>query len=231
LKHFKHPATVVAALALFVALGGGAWASALISGAKIKNHSIPAKKLTKSAIRSLHGMRGKRGPAGAVGPAGPQGPQGAKGPVGPQGPGGTIVTYNATASASPPIKTIGTFLGDTLGAQCKTSAGNAELDVAIKTSDGSWAADYSAVDTIGGSSDTQVFSESFPKGHFTTFQDADTVIAGAGAQQADKQVNIVQLGPVAGSLLWHETASTVGSSPTCHMSVETFPETITKVTG
>ena len=44
MKHLKHPATVIAALALFVAVGGGATASVLISGTQIKNHSIAAKK-------------------------------------------------------------------------------------------------------------------------------------------------------------------------------------------
>lgn len=103
MKQLRHPATVIAAAALFFAVGGGAlaYASGLIPGSRIKNHSIPAKKLTKSAIKSLHGLRG---PAGAPGATGPPGPKGATGSTGPQGPGGTIVTYNATASASPTIK-------------------------------------------------------------------------------------------------------------------------------
>jgi hypothetical protein len=65
LKHLRHPATIISAVALLVALGGGAaaYASGLISGSKIKNHSIPAKKLTASAIKSLHGARGPAGPS------------------------------------------------------------------------------------------------------------------------------------------------------------------------
>ena len=56
MKQLKHPATIIAAVALFVALGGGAYAAAtaLISGSQIKNHSIPVTKLTKSAVKSLH---------------------------------------------------------------------------------------------------------------------------------------------------------------------------------
>lgn len=73
MKHLKHPATLIAALALFVALGGGAWASTLMSGSQIRNHSIAAKKLTRHAILSLHGRRGARGPAGPAGPKGPAG--------------------------------------------------------------------------------------------------------------------------------------------------------------
>jgi hypothetical protein len=59
-KRLRHPATVIAALALFVALGGGtaAYASGLISGSQIKNHSISEKKLTSAAIRALRGQRG-----------------------------------------------------------------------------------------------------------------------------------------------------------------------------
>lgn len=57
LKHLKHPGTMIAAVALFAAFGGGAaaYASGLISGSQIENHSIPAKKLTASAIESLQG--------------------------------------------------------------------------------------------------------------------------------------------------------------------------------
>lgn len=65
----KHPATIIALLALFVALGSGAaLASGLVSGKQIANHSIPEWKLTRRAIRSLR--VGARGPAGPKGPAG-----------------------------------------------------------------------------------------------------------------------------------------------------------------
>jgi hypothetical protein len=93
-KRFK-PTTAIALLALFVALSGGtALASSLISGRKIVNHSISARKLTAQAIRSLRGRQGPPGPAGASGPKGdtgargPQGPAGATGATGPQGPQG-----------------------------------------------------------------------------------------------------------------------------------------------
>ena len=73
MKGLKHPATAFAVLALFVALAGTAYASGLISGSQIKNHSIPAKKLTASAIKSLHGQRGPTGPPGPKGNPGPKG--------------------------------------------------------------------------------------------------------------------------------------------------------------
>jgi uncharacterized iron-regulated protein len=57
MKRLSHPATLIAAAALFMALGGGAYAAAakLISGSQIKNHSIPEKKLTAAAISDLRG--------------------------------------------------------------------------------------------------------------------------------------------------------------------------------
>jgi hypothetical protein len=77
-KPLTHPATIIAALALFVAFGGGAaaYASGLISGSQIKNHSIAEKKLTKKAIKALRGKRGPHGPRGRQGSTGPQGPNG-----------------------------------------------------------------------------------------------------------------------------------------------------------
>jgi hypothetical protein len=82
------PALVVSLVALFVAFGGGAaWASGLISGKQIVNHSIPKKKLTAAAVRALRGQRGPAGPQGPKGATGAQGPKGATGATGPQGPG------------------------------------------------------------------------------------------------------------------------------------------------
>lgn len=88
MKALKHPATMIALLALFVALGGGAAlaASGLISGKKIVNHSIPEKKLTAAAVEALRGLQGPagpRGPRGATGARGLQGPKGDPGPIGP----------------------------------------------------------------------------------------------------------------------------------------------------
>jgi hypothetical protein len=87
MKGWKHPATAIAVLALFVALGGTAYASGLIPGSQIKNHSIPVKKLTGAAIKSLRGQLGPTGPQGPKGDPGPQGNPGPKGDTGPQGPG------------------------------------------------------------------------------------------------------------------------------------------------
>ncbi len=64
MKALRHPATIVACVALFAALGGGvAIASGVISGKSIRNHSIPERKLTRKAIKKLRGQRGPAGPA------------------------------------------------------------------------------------------------------------------------------------------------------------------------
>jgi hypothetical protein len=236
-RRLKHPATIIAALALFVALAGGtvAYASGLISGSQIKNHSIPAKKLTSSAIKSLHGQRGPAGPAGPQGPmgvSGPVGPQGAAGATGPQGPGGRIVTYGATASASPSMATVGTFLGVTVAASCSIpSAGQAEIHVFVKTSDGSWAWDDSAVSTDNGSSSALASRIDAPVGTFTTSTEIVSVEADAGGNESDDQIDLVQFAPAAGSMIWHLTASTKDGAQTCHMAVQSFPETMAAVSG
>ena len=47
------PALVVALVALFVALGGPAQASRLITGRQIKNHSVTTLDLTRATVRKL----------------------------------------------------------------------------------------------------------------------------------------------------------------------------------
>ena len=82
-------AVAIAAIALFVALGGPAYAAKLIDGSTIKAKSIKTAqladgsvtlaKLTKSARTSLtkgKSPKGDRGPAGVRGPAGATGAKG-----------------------------------------------------------------------------------------------------------------------------------------------------------
>jgi hypothetical protein len=87
MKRFT-PSMVVSLVAPAVALSGSAFAaSTLIDGHSIKNRSIPAIKLTRSAVASLHGARGPRGYQGIQGQPGLQGPTG---PAGPPGANGTF---------------------------------------------------------------------------------------------------------------------------------------------
>jgi hypothetical protein len=79
-------ALVISLVALFVALGGTSLAAAnYINGKHIKPHSIPTDRLTKAAIKILHGAQGPRGPQGTQGPRGSQGTQGLQGPKGDTG--------------------------------------------------------------------------------------------------------------------------------------------------
>ena len=72
MKRYITPATVIATVALFVALGGSSFAAAnYINGASIKPNSIPANRLTQSAIATLGGSRspavaGKQGTTSVV---------------------------------------------------------------------------------------------------------------------------------------------------------------------
>jgi hypothetical protein len=106
------PASVLALVALFVALGGVSYAAVTINGKNIKNNSIPGKKLKNRAVtnnkvkpNSLAANRLTAGARaslrGAQGPQGPQGAQGAAGPQGPQGPAGTALAYAQVDDGGP----------------------------------------------------------------------------------------------------------------------------------
>lgn len=92
-------ANTVASIALFVALGGGAYAAT-----KLPAGSVGAKQIRPNAVTSAHVKNrsllaedfklgqlpaGKAGAAGPAGPPGEQGTAGATGAIGPQGPPGT----------------------------------------------------------------------------------------------------------------------------------------------
>src|SRR4029079_14442388 len=85
------PALVVACIALFVALSGGAVAAVVVPIAKralTADTAMNAKKLggkpPAQITSSLRGAQGPAGRAGAPGGTGPAGPQGQQGPAGQQ---------------------------------------------------------------------------------------------------------------------------------------------------
>lgn len=110
-KHLS-PAMIVALIALFFALTGGAVAA--------QRYIITKPSQIKPSVRTaLNGQRGPQGPMGLTGQQGPQGATGLQGPQGPQGPAGSggaldVSTVKATAFASP---------GAIVGAQAFCPAG------------------------------------------------------------------------------------------------------------
>jgi hypothetical protein len=107
-------ANVIATLALFLALGGGAYAAVKLPansvGTKeIKDKSVTPKKLNPSTISSFkaRGVQGPRGDTGPEGPSGPKGDTGPQGPAGPKGDTGTVDTSNFYDKAT----SDGRFLG------------------------------------------------------------------------------------------------------------------------
>jgi hypothetical protein len=104
-------ANAIAALALFVALGGASYAAVNLPansvGAKqIKTRAVSLRKISPAARSALRGQNGDPGPQGAKGDPGPQGAKGDKGdpglpgPAGPKGDAGStnvrVVTTQAT---------------------------------------------------------------------------------------------------------------------------------------
>lgn len=83
-------ANIMATIAVFMALGGSAYAAVVlpansVGSKQIKNRAVTLAKIGSSARRALHGQRGVRGPRGLEGQQGAQGPQAPQGPQGPQG--------------------------------------------------------------------------------------------------------------------------------------------------
>jgi hypothetical protein len=100
----------------------------------------------------------------------------------------------------------------------------------ISTSDGSWAADDSEIDE--GNSGGSVFAGNVnvPAGTLSTPTPLP-LTANAGGDTENVSLSIVQSGPSAGTMIWNLAADTSGPNPTCHASIESIPEAVTKVTG
>ena len=91
------PATVIASLALLVALGGTSVAAVSVAlprnsvgNAQLKNDAVTSIKVKNGSLLKADFRAGQlpAGAPGSAGPAGPAGPAGAAGPAGPSGPSG-----------------------------------------------------------------------------------------------------------------------------------------------
>lgn len=88
-RKFLTYANVLATLALFVALGGSAYAATLITGKQIKDGSITSADIKNGSLLALDFKAGQV-PAG---PAGPAGTAGAAGAAGAPGVAGTALAF------------------------------------------------------------------------------------------------------------------------------------------
>src|SRR2546422_8196382 len=91
------PSTVIAGLALFVALGGTGYAVTSlpvgsVGTAQLKANAVVSSKVLNGSLLAADFKKGQLRAAsrGATGPAGPAGHTGAAGPAGPAGGGGTF---------------------------------------------------------------------------------------------------------------------------------------------
>jgi hypothetical protein len=115
LLHRPSAATILALIALFVALGSGAYAAITlpansvgtkqlknraVTAAKVKPHSLLASNFKAGQLpRGATGATGSTGPQGPKGDTGPQGLKGATGATGPQGPSG-VVSASTTSNSN-----------------------------------------------------------------------------------------------------------------------------------
>jgi hypothetical protein len=112
----KRTIIALGAIALALALAGGAWAGKkyiITSSSQVKPGAISYTSLSGGAKRRLHGARGPKGDSGPIGATGSQGiqgvmgpqgvagPQGPKGDTGPQGPKGDTGPQGPAGPAGP----------------------------------------------------------------------------------------------------------------------------------
>ncbi|HVW48679.1 MAG TPA: hypothetical protein VHA76_16600 [Solirubrobacterales bacterium] len=94
---------VVATMALFFALAGGAWAATQlpkesVGSQQLAKGAVTPAKLSEQAKKGFTGTRGEAGPQGALGPRGNEGPRGEGGAVGATGPQGVRGATGATGA-------------------------------------------------------------------------------------------------------------------------------------
>jgi hypothetical protein len=137
-RHLTY-ANVVASLALFLALGGAAFAATQlprnsVGTGQLKPEAVTAGKIAKKTRNQLRGSTGPQGPQGKTGKTGPKGATGAKGAQGAQGAKGATGA-DGTGPAFEvfgTLKTIGagatTIVGENLGAGAYVSSANVVVE-------------------------------------------------------------------------------------------------------
>jgi hypothetical protein len=169
--------SVVATIALFLALGGTVYAAS-----QLPKNSVGPKQLRKDAVVSSKVKKGSllpsdfkagllphgpQGPAGQRGPAGAQGPAGPQGSPGAQGPGAVKLFFDAGTDNK--VVALGAIGPWTLSAQCIAQSGavpapfkifangpgNADLTVTSQFNGGAASIEHRHVDL---SSEDEIFS-------------------------------------------------------------------------
>jgi hypothetical protein len=98
-------ANVMATIALFVALGGGAYAAVALPAnsvgtRQLRNRAVTPAKVAPKTIALFRGRKGGLGPAGPKGDAGSAGPKGDTGATGPTGPSNAYFADSSTTAAA-----------------------------------------------------------------------------------------------------------------------------------
>lgn len=139
-RHLTY-ANVMATVAVFIALGGGAYAAVKlpknsVGSRQVKDHSLKKADFKRGLIKA--GARGPAGAAGAKGDAGAPGAKGDAGPIGPTGPAGAqgpgAKTYAGQFGLSGTFTPVTTVDGVAVGASCNDAFG-ARLQVGAESAD------------------------------------------------------------------------------------------------
>lgn len=121
-RHLTY-ANVAATLALFLALGGAAYAATQlprnsVGTGQLRAEAVTAGKIAKKTRKQLQGDRGpagaqgpqgktgKQGPKGATGTKGAQGATGARGPIGPNGAGPAYEVFSGGKAVGPVLEPV-----------------------------------------------------------------------------------------------------------------------------
>jgi hypothetical protein len=162
-------ANVMATLAVFLGLGGGAYAAVSLPARSvdtkhIKRHAVTRPKLAARAVdthqlarRAVTLKRLSRGVRARLNRVGRPGPQGPRGPAGAAGPSARRLNYRADATATPSRTTVLDVEGFAITAACVLDGGNVRLDLTLTSSEDAIVQDMFSVDqgTDPGDSNTQ----------------------------------------------------------------------------
>jgi hypothetical protein len=188
------PATLIALLALFVALGGSSYAALQVPrgsvGTKqLKNNAVTSPKVRNNSLllRDFRAsqrarLRGERGPQGVPGPAGAAGAAGPAGPAGPAGAPGSAIAFarvDANGIVDPAVSSGIAVLSTGSGTYCLDRTGGAVRnfvttvdDVALPNGNtvvATGTARSAAIVSAGCPAGTDVLVVTRQNGNFTSF--------------------------------------------------------------